>query len=367
MSRHLFKKLAGLFAVSHDVLLYAYDWGDEVWVRTTAFACARAGMRVAVATRGAAPDWCAEIVASYRAARIPAYFGVAAADLAALRAGAVVTATSGMDRSPFHPRIGKLVHMPHSIVSLHMVYPRHTFDAFDVLFAAGPHHAAEFAALGRANARAERPAIAVGYGKLDILRDRQESRPIATPAAQSHILLAPSWGPDNLLKRFGPELVTALLRAGYRVTLRAHPMFHAQNDPVLTASAKAGAYSGDFALEASTGGDDAIFDADLLVTDYSGIAFEFAALRERPVVFVDVAPKIVNADWAAIGRDPIEISARAKIGRIAPPDIATIIRTIGESLADTGRTIDRSEFLYDTRRCADAACDALKGLLAANG
>ena len=54
--------------------------------------------------------------------------------------------------------------------------------------------------------------------------------------------------------------------------------------------------------------------ADVLISDYSGIALEYAFGTERPVLFLDVPAKIRNQRFKELDIEPLEIFMRTKIG-----------------------------------------------------
>ena len=56
-----------------------------------------------------------------------------------------------------------------------------------------------------------------------------------------------------------------------------------------------------------------------MVSDWSGAALEYAFGLERPVVFIDVARKVNNADYASLGIEPFEASVREQIGVVVDP------------------------------------------------
>jgi YidC/Oxa1 family membrane protein insertase len=70
---------------------------------------------------------------------------------------------------------------------------------------------------------------------------------------------------------------------------------------------------------------------DILVTDRSGIAFEFAFGRKRPVLFIDTVLKQVNPDWKELNIEPIENSLRSELGiAISPKQLNKIPLAIKE-------------------------------------
>lgn len=305
---------------------------DEVWTRSTVFACHRNGRRVQVILCGNATEGGEQAVRLYRAAGIAAHQGVPFADAAAERCVIAVTASSGLDRGIFPTRARLFVHMPHSIASLHMIYPPGAFDGYDVLLAAGPQHEREFLALARARGLNGRRVFAAGYGKLDVLSGMaKQDQP--KKKARPKVLIAPSWGPDNLLDRCGPALTEQLAAQDFDVVVRPHPLFFLEHAPVLDVLRALAGRNPRITLESPFDGDKAIFDADVLVGDYSGISFEFAALRRRPVVSVDVGLKIANPDWAELGLDPVEVTLRAELGPVVAPDPDAVVTAVRNMLA----------------------------------
>lgn len=296
---------------------------DEVWTRSTALACHKAGLSVEVAIVGDCRKGVgAEALALYKKAGISAKNASFAA-AANIPTQIAITASSGLERNIFPTRAKYFLHMPHSIVSLHMIYPKGAFDGYDVLFAAGKHHVAEWNAIHKT----QKPVYETGYGKLDILHEKMLQHDRGRKSKQ-HALIAPSWGPDNLLDRCGVALAEACVAEGYAVTVRPHPLFFLDKASVLDALKSVNGIT----IESPFEGDAAIFNADILVGDYSGIGFEFAALRGKPVVSVDVGLKIVNPNWQALDITPLEIAHRQKLGPVVAPELAQIMRAIKQSL-----------------------------------
>jgi YidC/Oxa1 family membrane protein insertase len=157
-----------------------------------------------------------------------------------------------------------------------------------------------------------------GYGRLDAILAA------ATPtdrAASSHptVLVAPSWGPTCIFETIGTEVVRTLLDGGCRVIARPHPMTYqktprAMKDLVSTF----GAHS-DFFLDDDIVATHSLQESDVMVSDWSGAALEYAFGLERPVVFIDVARKVNNPDYASLGIEPFEASVREQIGVVVDP------------------------------------------------
>jgi hypothetical protein len=305
------------------------------------------------------------VPAIYRQAKIKVRFGLSLAAAARIRCHLAITASSGLDRKIFPTNARHFIHMPHSLASLHMIYPADAFDGYDILFAAGPQHEVEFAAIARKRQLGLRKAYAVGYGKLDVLAQQLADR-AARAVRRLRVLLAPSWGPDNLLDRCGVALAQALLAAGFDVVVRPHPLFFLDSAPVLEAIRALGQDVPGLSLESPFTGDDAIFDADVLVSDYSGIGFEFAALRGRPVVSVNVGLKVVNAAWQDLGLEPVEIVCRRHIGPVVFPVVDDIVDAVRHAVAEGAGALPQvlANFLHGRPGdCAERATACIQELL----
>ena len=57
-----------------------------------------------------------------------------------------------------------------------------------------------------------------------------------------------------------------------------------------------------------------------MISDWSGISFEYAFTFERPAIFIDVPKKILNPNSNNLTNQPIEISLRNQIGYVISPN-----------------------------------------------
>ena len=60
-------------------------------------------------------------------------------------------------------------------------------------------------------------------------------------------------------------------------------------------------------------------ESDVLVTDWSGIAYEFAYKTRRPTLFVNTPMKVINPEWKKIDLVPTDISFRDEVGVSVDP------------------------------------------------
>lgn len=253
----------------------------------------------------------------------------------------------------------------HSMVSTHMIYRPDAFDHFDTLLTVGPHHVAEIRARETHAGLSPKRLVPHGYARLEAIRADAPRRPATDPAQPRHVLVAPSWGPDGLLENHADTLVRTLLDAGLRVTVRPHPVTSRDHAALLARVMQAHACDR-LALDQDMRSRASLLDSDLMISDWSGAALEYAFGLDKPVLFVDVPRKVRNADYAALGIEPLEVSVRAQVGRVVAVDaLAELPTHVAELCADPAAFADeigrvRAATVSNLGRSAEAAADEIQ-------
>ena len=221
------------------------------------------------------------------------------------------------------------VYVFHTIASTHMEFQKSAFDQFDSMFCVGPHQILELRATEQLYNLKQKNLVECGSGLIDKLIRSRSSLPqqqnFLSKNNKKNILIAPSWGKQNLLESIGIELVKILLDAGYNVTVRPHPMTIKKSPKIIKQILEKFEENPDFLLDTKTSSFEQLFFSYALITDWSGIGYEYAFVCERPVIYVDVPKKAHNKEYEKIELVPFEISIRDKIGEIiAVQNIETI-------------------------------------------
>ena len=212
------------------------------------------------------------------------------------------------------------VYVFHAMVSTHMIYRFGAFDHYDVVFCAGPHHLVELRRCEQLYGTAPKQLLEVGYPPLDqILQVREQTPPGASARRPGkRVLIAPSWGKDNILESCAPELIRSLSEAGFTVAVRPHPEWIKRYPDKLDRLKRIGSNGSKVEWAFGPLTDQTLLEADALITDWSGIALEYAFGTERPVLFVDVPRKVHNPRHEELGLVPIEVRLRDRIGKVVP-------------------------------------------------
>ena len=225
------------------------------------------------------------------------------------------------------------VYVFHSINSTHRNYRKNAFDHFDSIFCTGPHHVKEIIATEQLYNLKQKNLVTCGYGLFDKLQKNKpvKNQEMCTKDERKKILVAPSWGKKGLLETKGLELVKILLDAGYHVTVRPHPMTVRKWPKIVKTIRNEFKYNSNFEMETDVSSFESLYSTYGLISDWSGIGFEYAFVCERPVLYVDVPHKNNNPDYNKISYEPLESSIRNLIGAVISPNELEGIPKIIES------------------------------------
>jgi YidC/Oxa1 family membrane protein insertase len=214
------------------------------------------------------------------------------------------------------------INIPHGLDSRHLTARETAFDHFDTVFCVGPHQTAE---LRRREELANLPRknlVKAGYGLYDQLiityaglTKKSNNKP--------KILIAPSWQADNILELCIDNMLKALVGQGFTIIVRPHPQYIRMfPDQMEALTARYSNYTADSEIifELDFSGNDSIFSSDILITDWSGIAFEFSYCTLKPCIFVNTPMKVMNPNYEKYGLEVLNITLRDKLGIVIDVD-----------------------------------------------
>ena len=227
------------------------------------------------------------------------------------------------------------VYVPHDMMSVHMGFREGALDAFDTIFCTGPHVASEVRATEKVYGLPEKKLVEFGYPLADkLIEAGEQERKTHVPRARKDILIAPSWQEDNLLDSVIDPLINALYCDEYHLIVRPHPEYvkrygarmQAIVDKYQHLVGDGLSFELDFTVNRS------IYAADMLITDWSGIALEYCFATRRPAIFVNTKIKCMNPNWEKIGLTPVEITLRDVVGVSVDKDKVGECRAIAQEL-----------------------------------
>jgi YidC/Oxa1 family membrane protein insertase len=256
--------------------------------------------------------------------------------------------------------------------STHMVDHANSYDHYDSLFCVGPHHERELRRRELLAGLRERHLFHYGYHRLEELLHQAQARPTAPPAAVPTVLVAPTWGDDSIFNRCGRVLLQELLEAGLQVIMRPHYHTRRLSPQVLDELIREFSPHPRFEVVERMGESDSLFRSDLLVSDWSAMAIEYALGLEKPVLFIDLPRRIRNPDWQDWQLEPFESAIRAQVGAVLDPAQlaqapAAIRRLLDNPGAHAQRVRElRRQVVYNPQGCAAPGAREIARLADAN-
>lgn len=207
------------------------------------------------------------------------------------------------------------IYTDHGVSSDNLTLRTHALDHFDTLFCVGPHQMEEARAIEKLYGLKARRCVQVGYGLLDEMTEAWEQSEHAANAKKT-ILIGPSWQKDNIMDSCIDALVEQFSRLDCRIIIRPHPQYvRLYGDRIEALIQRYQDRIGeDFVIQTDFSSTDTVYSADLLVTDWSNVGYEFALSTLKPVLYINTPMKVMNPEYDRIDVKPFDIRIRAQLG-----------------------------------------------------
>ena len=260
------------------------------------------------------------------------------------------------------------IYLFHSMYSVHSYLRKGAVDNYDTIFCVGPHQVNEIREMEKVYGLNAKKLINYGYGRLDTLLQKKINSQVTNANSKDLIIIAPSYGDDNLLERCGVKLIDILLKSNFRVMLRPHLRTLRDSTKLIDSIKKKFGKNPNFALETGIIKFDSLNNSLCMISDWSGISLEYAFTFERPVIFIDVPKKVLNPNSSDIVLEPIEISIRNKIGNIVSPnnleEILVLIRGLDKNTQNISERIKeiRAKTVYNIGESAKIGAGYIRQL-----
>lgn len=208
--------------------------------------------------------------------------------LNAAKADVLLSTTPGLDVLQWKrsKEVGKYVHIFHAATSA-LTYRMFGLDFYDAVLTASDFQLAEMRMVEKKRKLPPKDAKVVGLTYFDVLAEklRNADKP---QNSNKVILLAPSWGKSGFLYKFGDKLIDALIDTGYEIVFRPHPQsFTADKEMLDKVHAKYDRVT-NFTWNTDNDNFDILNRADLLISDFSGVVFDFSIIFGKPIMYTSV-------------------------------------------------------------------------------
>ena len=207
------------------------------------------------------------------------------------------------------------IYIPHTLVSTHMIFKEDAFDNFDTFFCSSNIQCKEIRKMEKIRNKNKKKLLNFGYPRLDnIIEINKKKKDILKSGRK--ILLAPSWGKNGLFENGAEKIIRFLLERKYYVTIRPHPETLKLNSKIIRNLLSTFKNYNNFSYNPNIYSVEDYFNNNILISDWSGAAFEFAFGTLKPVIFLDRIKKINNNNYEKLKMEPIEVRMRNNLGYI---------------------------------------------------
>lgn len=215
-----------------------------------------------------------------------------------LKADILIATTPGLDVYQWKrsKNVKCYVHIPHSVDDL-SGYRMFGLDHYDVVLASGENQIETIRKI-----ESLRPSIArkelvpVGSSYLDELKNKLERVGKHEDNSTPVVLVAPSWGKSGILSKYGDRFLESLEKSGYHIIVRPHPQTVVSEQNILKPLQER--FSN---IEWNFDNDnfDVLNRADIMITDFSGIIFDYTLVFDKPLIYADTSFDTApyDADW----------------------------------------------------------------------
>ena len=187
-------------------------------------------------------------------------------------------------------------------------------DYFDSVLLTGEYQKDDVRYLEKSRGIKEKDLSVVGCTYLDFYKERIEK----IPAEENHeftVLLSPSWGPSGILAKYGERLLDPLLATGWNVIVRPHPQSKISEAEMLGRLSKKYEDNGNLIWDYETDNIYSMKKADIMISDFSGIIYDYTFLCDKPVMYVNADIELALYDaYDVPGQKPWQVNAVKEFG-----------------------------------------------------
>ena len=270
------------------------------------------------------------------------------AKLNMLSAGFVLMTTPGLQvyqlkRSKSVKHYSHVLHMPNDATT----YRLFGLDYFDSVLLTGDYQKDDIRTLEKNRGINSKDLVTVGCSYLDVLSEKINS----LPAEENHVftvLVSPSWGEVGVLKCFGERLLDPLAATGWKIIVRPHPQSKKSEADMLKRLEER--YK-DYANVEWDYNRDNIYSmkkADIMISDFSGIVFDYTFLCNKPVMYVNTDMDLRPYDAYDLNKQLWQFSVLEKMGiKLEEKDFANIKEVI-QNASDSPELAEQRKIAKET-------------------
>ncbi len=205
------------------------------------------------------------------------------------------------------------VYMYHGMTNSLMVARKNCLAHYDTIFCVGPHQLEELVEEESLYNFKPRNLIKVGYPYIDELIAAYAAKD-HSPHERSRLLIAPSWQEDNIMDSCIDLIINTVKDMPIDIIVRPHPEYVKRYGGKLSEFCAKYNDCKNIRLESDFSSNSTVFESDILITDWSTIAYDFSYSTKKPCIFINTPMKIMNPEYTKYTCDNLDIKLRGDVG-----------------------------------------------------
>lgn len=194
--------------------------------------------------------------------------------------------------------VGKYVHLFHAPADIGM-YEMYAFDNYDVILCAGAYQKEALRSIEKNRHEKAKELLDTGCTYYDYMLEELKKLPQKQDEGLT-VLYAPAWGERSSVVKYGTAVIDRLAEAGIRVIFRPHPQMYVSDKETIAAVEEKIKGNSLIELDRNRTAAASMARSHAMVTDISGVIFDYVLLFEKPIF-------LVNAEYNLGGYDVIDI------------------------------------------------------------
>lgn len=226
------------------------------------------------------------------------------------------------------------IYVSHGMGSVALTLRKGALDWYDTVFCPGVDTYNEIRDAEELYNTPKKRLVETGYVLIDEMIEQYDKMPHAKNEIPK-ILIAPSWQPDNIIDLCLEQVLESLSQTDYEIIVRPHPQQVRHEPEKFDLLKEKFGDKDNITIQTDFSANSPVMEADVLITDWSDICWEFAFCTKRPILFINTPMKVMNPEYDKIKTPPINISLRNEIGKaIEPEEAGKVNEVVGNLLAE---------------------------------
>ena len=218
-------------------------------------------------------------------------------------------------------------------------YKAFSLDYFDSVLVGGTADRDLIAELEEKRRSAKKQVEMIGSTYLDELRAKLKNSGYVYnmfSEKKTTVLVSPTWGSHGLLSKYGQKLLKTLSDCGtFNIIVRPHPQSFISEKNLMEELMKNFPETENLKWDREKDGLNSMFHSDIMISDFSGIIFDYLFLFERPVLTFKSQFEKRGREAMDLKDDSYDIKILDRIGKtLTESDISEIPAIINSSISE---------------------------------